>query len=74
MAVIHLATAQGNARRDTALISVRLIGALVVVVVGLVSASWATNVILVLLALTCAIQVAIDLVLSNPAPVAETTA
>ncbi len=74
MAVIHIATERGDARRDTALISVRLIGALVVIVVGLVSASWATNIILVLLALTCAIQVAIDLVLSTPAPVAETTA
>jgi hypothetical protein len=50
---------------------VRLVGALVVIVIGLVSASWATNIILLMLALTCAVQVAIDLVLSNPASVPQ---
>jgi hypothetical protein len=71
MAIIHLATERGDPRRDTALISVRLVGALVVIVIGLVSASWATNTILLMLAITCAVQVAIDLVLSNPAPVPQ---
>jgi multisubunit Na+/H+ antiporter MnhB subunit len=71
MAVIHLATERGDPRRDAALIFVRLIGALVVVIIGLVSATWATNAILLMLALTCAAQVAIDLVVSNPAPAEE---
>ena len=74
MAIIHLATERGNPRRDTALISVRILGALVVIVIGLVSATWATNIILLMLALTCAVQVAIDLVLSNPAPGAQEAA
>ncbi|MCL1588722.1 MAG: low temperature requirement protein A [Actinomycetia bacterium] len=74
MAIIHLATERGDPRRDTALISVRIVGAFVVIVIGLVSASWATNIILLMLALTCAVQVAIDLVLSNPVSDAQEAA
>jgi len=73
MAAIHLATERDDPQRDIALITMRLVGAFVVILIGVVSASWATNVILLALALTCAAQVAIDLVIADRDAISEAT-
>jgi low temperature requirement protein LtrA len=71
MAMIHLATERHGTKRDATLIAVRLIGAMAVLVIGLLSESWTTNLILAALALICTAQVAIDLIITNPAPLSE---
>lgn len=68
MAVIHVAMERRDRRRDIVLISGRLIGAVAVVAIGFASATWSTNLILFMLALTCAIQVALDLVFTESTP------
>jgi low temperature requirement protein LtrA len=71
MASIQIATERHDDRRNTTQAVVRLVGALVVLVIGLVSESWATNAILAVLALICAVQIAIDLALAHQAPQPE---
>jgi len=65
MAVIHIATERHDQRRNALQASIRLTAALVVLVIGFMSAGWATNVILLMLALICAAQIAIDLALTH---------
>lgn len=71
MAVIHIATEPARPRQDATLVSVRLAGALAVLIVGVISASWSTNLILAMLAMICAVQIAIDLFITESAPVPE---
>jgi len=71
MAAIQIATERHDERRNTTQAAVRLVGAFVVLVIGLISGAWATNAILVMLALTCAVQIAVDQALMHRAPQPE---
>lgn len=63
MAIIQIATERQDQHRSAFQASIRLSAALVVLGIGLVSETWSTNTILAALALTCAVQIAIDLAL-----------
>jgi low temperature requirement protein LtrA len=65
MAVIQIATERPDQQRNTLQASIRMAAALVVVAVGFASEAWATNTVLALLALTCVIQIAIDIALTH---------
>lgn len=64
MAIIQIATERQDERRSETQASIRLAAAGVVLLIGFVSGSWETNAILMLLALVCAVQIGIDLVLA----------
>jgi low temperature requirement protein LtrA len=66
MGVIHFATERDEGpERDIIQARIRWTAAALVLLIGLVSESWATNVILVLLALIAAVQIAGDLMLGR---------
>jgi aspartate carbamoyltransferase catalytic subunit len=67
MAIIQIATERQDQRRSDIQAAIRLAAAGVVLVIGFVSGSWATNAILMMLALICAVQIGVDLVLVGPA-------
>jgi low temperature requirement protein LtrA len=71
MAVIHVATERDDPRRDLIQAQARLVAAAAVLVVGLVSASWEPNVVLVTLALVIAGQVVVDQLLLGASPLPE---
>lgn len=72
MAIIQFATERQDQRQNGMQASVRLAAALVVLVIGFLSGEWATNTILMMLALTCAVQITIDLVISHRARIPAT--
>jgi low temperature requirement protein LtrA len=63
MAIIQIATERQDQHRSAFQASIRLSAALVVLGIGLVSGAWSTNMILAALALTCAVQITVDLAL-----------
>lgn len=63
MAIIQIATERQDQRRSDVQASIRFAAAVVVLVIGFASEGWATNMILIMLALTCAVQISIDLAL-----------
>ena len=64
MAIIQIATERSDQGRSTLQASIRLGAAVFVLAIGFVSFDWPTNTILTALALICALQIAVDLVLA----------
>ena len=65
MAVIQIATERQDLRRSDIQASIRLSAAVLVLLVGFASGAWTTNTILTVLAIICAVQIGIDLVLAH---------